>query len=344
MADLLRDSPDWLRWTYPRLYACLVRYLPSFWALLYYTLDHWWMFRTVQLVRQRWNWLMARRFLDWVRSKQPDVIVVTHFFPADVVAAAKRRGWLSARLIVVVTDLFPHRFWLVPEANAVVVGSHQTQAVCLRRGIQHDRLHLLGIPVRAGFHAPEERTVVVHKLGLEPSRLTLLIVGGGMGVGPIKELTKRFAALEATRPNHLQLLVVCGHNRRLQAHLERLRKASAMPIRIFGFVETIAELMQGSDVMVTKAGGLTVMEALALGLPMIFIGTIPGQERFNAHYVASQGAGVIARGLEDAIHAVLRLFDDPSQRKAMQAKALALGRPHAAQELVERLIIPYVRG
>jgi len=134
--DLLQDSPWWLQWAYPRIYKWFVRYIPSFWAIAYYVLDHPWVFRIVQPWRRRWNWLVARRFVRWVKSVQPDVVVATHFFPADVVAAAKQAGWLTSRLIVVLTDLFPHRLWLAPGAEAVVGGADQTKLICQARGIE----------------------------------------------------------------------------------------------------------------------------------------------------------------------------------------------------------------
>jgi processive 1,2-diacylglycerol beta-glucosyltransferase len=112
-----------------------------------------------------------------------------------------------------------------------------------------------------------------------------------------------------------------------------------MPLRLFGFVETMHELMQASDLLVTKAGGLTVMEALALGLPMVFCGTIPGQERPNADYVVQHGAGVMAKDAKDVIDTVLRLLDAPHELASMRSRAMALSRPRAAEELVERLIV-----
>jgi processive 1,2-diacylglycerol beta-glucosyltransferase len=286
---------------------------------------------------------MARRFISWVQALEPDVAVATHFFPADVLDAARRTGKLRSGLIVAITDLFPHRVWLVPRASAFVLGSPQTKALCQHRGVEEARLHVLGIPVGAKFAEPADRAQLARQLGLDPSRRTMLIAGGGMGVGPIGELVRQFVSLETTRPCQVQLLVVCGHARKLRQRLERMRAVSAMPMRVFGFVETMHELMRVSDLLVTKAGGLTVMEALSVGLPMIFCGTIPGQERLNAEYVIQHAGGVNAREPSAVTSIVLRLLDDPTQLEAMRANARALGRPHAAQELVERLIIPHAR-
>lgn len=281
---------------------------------------------------------MAKRFVRRVLAERPDVVLATHFFSADVLAAARRAGSLPCRLIVVITDLFPHRLWLVPEADAVVVGSPETDTLCRSRGIAPDRLHQLGIPIAEGFRRLEDRAGLRQSLGLDPSRRTLLVASGGKGFGPVERLVHQVRRLETIRPNALQMLVVCGDNPPLVRRIQRACRGSRMPVQVFGFVETMHELMQASDVLVTKAGGLTVMEALAVGLPMVLCGTIPGQERFNADYVVRHGAGVAAHRPDDAAGRVLHLLDHPGQLAAMRAQAISLGRPQAAADIVEKLI------
>ena len=337
--DLLAFAPGWLRWWYPRLYAFLVGSCPSLWALGYYATDHPWVFRLCQPARRCWNALMARRVMAWARAKQPDVIITTHFFPADVFAAARRAGQLACRVIVVITDLFPHRLWLTAGADAIVVGSQETQRLCQRRGIPEGRLHALGIPIQPACVSVEDRPRIARRLGLDPLRRTILVASGGMGLGPLHQLVRRFAARETAHPRQLQLLVVCGENERLRRQLQRFSARSAMPVHVFGFVDTMHELMAVSDLLITKAGGMTIMEALAMGLPMIFYGVIPGQERFNAEYVVQRHAGVMASNAQEVVDVVLRLFEHPQQREAMQACAASLGRRQAAADIVERLVV-----
>ena len=335
--DLLTHAPWWVRWAYPTFYRLLVGYLPWCWALGYDALDHPWVFRACQPLRRCWNALMAGRFLRWVRSRQPDVVIATHFFPAEVLGAAHQAGRLSSRVIVVITDLFPHRLWLVPGADAVAVGSHETKALCQQRGVREDRLHVVGIPIGPGFGPSADRSLIASQLKLDPRRRTVLMVSGGMGLGPLHDLVRRVVALEATRPGQLQLLVVCGQNTRLMHQLQEVGAASAMPLRLFGFVDTsiMRELMGASDLLVTKGGGITIMEALATGLPMVFHGVIPGQEQFNAEYVVAGGAGVMTRRRDDVVGIILRVLDEPRQLEVMRAHAVALSKPQAAQQLIE---------
>ena len=342
--DLLAWVPAWLRWAYPKVYQCLVGFLPTLWAVGYYALDHPWVFRVVQRCRGLWNRAVTGRLIRWARQWQPDVVIATHFFPAEVFGHERQTGRLAARVIVVITDLFPHRLWLTAGADAIVVGSDKTKQLCQDRGIDGERLHVLGIPIGSQFCAAQDRSALARQWTLDPGRRTVLIVSGGMGLGPVARLVHRLVDAERARPGLLQLLVVCGENARLARRLRIRYAASAMPVRVFEFVQMMPQLMAVSDLLVTKAGGLTVMEALAMGLPMVLCGVIPGQERFNAEYVVGHGAAVLTPVVEAAVAATLRLAAGPQALEAMRARAIAVAQPRAAQDIVSRLVNPDVYG
>ena len=111
-----------------------------------------------------------------------------------------------------------------------------------------------------------------------------------------------------------------------------------MPARVLGFVDTMAELMGASHLVVAKAGGLTISEALARGLPLILYHVIPGQEAFNARHVAQRGAAVIAPRPGDVARAVRSCVEDPGRLEGLARAARALGRPQAADRIAEEVI------
>ena len=331
--DLLTAAPAWLRWAYPRLYAAFVRFLPVAWGWAYHVLDRPWPARFYQPWRRRWNQAMTRRFARRLEDERPDVVVTTHFFPTDVLAALRRSARLPARFLVVITDLFPHRLWLAPEADVVVVASERTRRTCETRGIPRDRLRVCGIPVGLRFSEPVDRPALRRQLGLDPSRQTLLLASGGMGYGPLEALVRTLLTVDQSVACRVQVLVVCGQNRALAERLTHRCAGAPFPVLIFGFVDTMPQLMQASDLLITKAGGLTVMEALTVGLPMVFCGTIPGQESFNAEYVVAHGAAVNASHPAEAVAQALQLFAQPQRVEAMRQKAKSLSRPHAAEDI-----------
>lgn len=339
--DFLEGLPTWLKRTYPQTYYLLVKYSLSLWAMGYALLDQPWGYRIIQPIRRIWNLWVARGFIQRLRENTPDIIITTHFFPADVISACKEAGWLKTPLVVVVTDRHPHRLWLARYADAIVVDTQQAAAVCQERGISPNRLHTLGIPIAKTFHeASIRRHEIQQHLTLDPQRFTILITGGGTAMGPFEQVVKALSHLEKTHPGAVQLLVVCGYAGLLVKHLSVFAKHSPMPMRIFGFVDTMPDLMSVSDLVVAKAGGLTVTEAIGCGLPLIFYHVIPGQERSNADYVLQHSAGILAKRPEDVYLAVKQYLSDPSVLERMRQAAKRLGRPQAAQDIVSQVILP----
>lgn len=335
--DCLALTPAWWRSGYPAFYEWMVRHAPGLWASGYWLLDQVWAAPVWRPIRRAWNRLIGSRFLRALRANPPDVVIATHFFPAELLASERRAGRLSSRLIVVVTDWFPHHLWLAPGADLVVAGSEVTADWCRRRGVPADRIAVLGIPVAEAFGRLGDREALRRELGLDPARRTVLVASGGMGVGPLEQIVRSLCEPGAAWGGRLQLLVVCGHNERLRQHLQAVALSVAVPMQVFGFVDTMPQLMQASDLMVSKAGGLAVAEASTVGLPLVLCGVIPGQEQFNAEVVVREGAAVLTTRAEDAVAQVVALLNHPARLELMRTCARRLGRPQAAQDIVERL-------
>jgi processive 1,2-diacylglycerol beta-glucosyltransferase len=337
--DVLEDGPGWLRAGYPALYLLLVRYASALWGAGYALLDHPLAFRMYQPLRRAWNMLVSRRFTAMLRERSPDVVVVTHFMPADIVVAAQERGWFRGALVVVVTDLHPHRFWLSNRAQTVVVATTAGADRAKDRGIAPDRLRVLGIPI-SGTQAIQDLQAVQRSFGLTVGRCTVLVTSGGTTVGPFEPMVKRLLALEQEAPGCLQLIVVCGHNEAARERLARAAATSAMPVTVLGFTDRMAEAMAASDLIVAKAGGLTVAEALGQGRPMVLYHAIPGQEQSNAELVCQHGAGVMAHGPRRVAQVVRELAQAPEVLRKMAEVARELGRPDAAHRIATEVVKP----
>lgn len=338
--DVLHDAPGWFHAGYNASYLFLVRHAPWVWKWSYQTLDRAAFYRIVQPLRRWWNFRWADRFVRRLRAMQPDAVLVTHFLPADLCAAGRQAGWLRGPLTVVVTDFHPHWFWISPGVDAVIAAVPESAAVLRERGVAPERVHVLGIPVGEAFHAAHDREALRRRFDLHPQRQTVLVTSGGTTVGQFEQVVDGLLALEHALPGRVQLLVVCGENDAVRERLAARAATLAMPMRVFGFVEFMAELMAVSDLVVSKAGGLTVSEALATGVPLVLYHIIPGQEQMNAHYLARHGAAVIAHEPEGVALAVTRVLQDPRQAQLMRAAAQALRRPDAADAIVTQVVKP----
>lgn len=221
-----------------------------------------------------------------VQTEKPDLVVSVHPLCHRAAVRVLRRAGLRTPVVVLITDLMDvHLSWLEPEAAFFIAPTAQVTQQLIGSGFPSDRIHCAGLPVHQDFRAAGGDGFK-RSLGLDPDRPVVLLTGGGEGAGPLEEAT--LTAVEAL-PN-AQTVVVCGRNEKLRRRLV----ARQLPARILGFIENMARWVRACDVVVGKAGALTVVEAVAARRPLVIIDALPGQERGNLKYVLNAGIGVHA--------------------------------------------------
>jgi processive 1,2-diacylglycerol beta-glucosyltransferase len=220
-----------------------------------------------------------------VTELRPRAVIATHHLPLLVLARARRRGRLLAPLIGVVTDYGAHAVWAEPGADALCVAGGGALRDLLNHGIDPARTHVTGIPIRSAFdRIPDVRD---PRPG-EPVRV--LITSGGFSVGPIESIVRSFAGIAG-----VELTIVCGRAAALASASRELASRHGLTAEVLGFEDDMPARVAAAHVVVGKAGGLTVSEALAAGRPMVIAGAVPGNETINATLVETGGAGIIAR-------------------------------------------------
>ena len=338
LRDCLEGSAPWFRQTYTQGYLALVRNAPTLWGGLYGLTDLVGGSRCVRFLRRWGNVRQGRSLAQWLTDHRPAAVIATHFFPVEVVAALKRSGALHTRLVSVITDWLPHSFWLAPEVDQYAVASEATRRALITRGVDAARITVTGIPIDERFATPLDRQSTAARLGLDPSRFTVLIGSGGFGLGPVEGLVKVFARV----PQPCQLLVVAGRHERLRLSVEALRPAIPHPMMVYGFIHNMDELMAVSDVLISKPGGLTCAEAMARRVPLVAVSPIPGQESRNSEVLVQEGAAVRLSRMAELPSWVARLHD-PTWYAKMAHAAERLGKPHAARDVL-RLALELAHG
>jgi len=317
---------------YNDAYIALVRRTPGLMGLLYDRADQPWRHLSRRLALDRLNTGPMIRLL---RRVQPDLCVATHFLPAEIIAWLKDKRKIRARHVIVVTDFDVHAMWLCRTVDRYCVAVDEAAEYLARIGVPRQALRVTGIPIDPVFAEPKSRREARRRLGLDPDRATLLVSAGGYGVGPIERLVADLLALG--RP--WQIVAVAGRAEQVRERLTVLaRRATklrdaATRLHVVGFTDAMDEWMAAADLLVGKAGGLTVSEALARGLPLAIIQPIPGQEERNADHLLESGAAVRCNNLPAAAWKIARLMDDPARLAQMGVAARAMARPHAASEI-----------
>lgn len=281
------------------------------------------------------NRLGIWRLLKMLNEMRPSVIVSTYPVASGMISILKGQGLLDIPLITAITDYSAHSYWVYPHTDAYLVGSEGVRQGLEQMGVNRDRISVTGIPVDPKFSVDYNRVVLRQKYGMEPNIPTVLITGGGYGMIGKGECV--FEALEEL-PVQLQIIVVCGHNERLHQHLDRKLAHSKHNVLLLGYVDHIEELMAISDFMVTKPGGLTVSEAIAMNLPMLVYPSIGGQEHDNTQYLIETKTALLAEDAEDLCRKATRMLTDRNMLSALRNHAKQLQRKHSAFDAVEVIL------
>lgn len=230
------------------------------------------------------------KLLKYIERFDPQIVIHTFPTSAGAIEELKREHKLDIPSITVITDYTLHRQWIHESTDMYLVGSSIVRDLLIREGVLEEKIRTTGIPIRQEFYKQRNRAHLIQEFGLDPRIPTILVSGGAYGVSNhIHNLCKRlFEAKE-----NVQVIVVCGRNKRLYDHMTELAVGAKNKAIIFGFVERMADLMTVSDLMFTKSGGLTTSEGIMMELPMIFFKPIPGQELANAQYLERAGVAHI---------------------------------------------------
>lgn len=272
--------------------------------------------------------LAYRKLKKRVEAFRADAIVTTHFLPTNVVLT--RFGKKCPPVYVVVTDFDVHSAWINEEASGYFVGNEEVKWQLGRFGIPAERVHVTGIPIMPVFGRRRGRETVLRELGLVPRGPVILFMSGGFGMGGMEEVVESLLRL----PSEHHLIVVCGRNEKVRKNLEKLAPQADDRLRVHGFVTNVHDLMEAADVLITKAGGLSVSEGLARAVPMVVVMPVPGQEERNTDYLLERGAALKAKGPETLDFKVQELLEAPDRLAKMKRAAESIARPDAARDIV----------
>jgi len=328
--DLLALVPRDFRKLYGEQYIKLVDRLPQLWSYLYAKTDRPSRDSLLGKLKRAAEKVNTRRLQAEIARLRPEVILCTHFLPAELLSRQKAKGVDLPPLWVQVTDFDVHALWVHPHVDRYCVASDEVAFRLADRGIPRAKISVTGIPVMPQFSVPLERRACAAELGIEPDRFTVALMAGGAGVGAPDQLAARL--LRAS--DELQLVALAGRNGELLSRLKKLARAHPRQLFPLGFTNAVERVMSAADLVITKPGGLTVSECLARHKPMLLVSPIPGQEERNADYLLEAGAALKAADAATLEFKLAQLLADPARLRAMGKAAHRTGRPHAAQDVI----------
>jgi processive 1,2-diacylglycerol beta-glucosyltransferase len=334
-------------------YVKLVERAPELWGMLFGKTDNPRVARRLGKLRRAFPSNSRKKFARHLKQFKPDAVLCTHYLPLETLgllrqksvaavydrrtstppemATLTERRYKPPFVVSIVTDFEAHALWMDACVDLYCVAAEETRARLVARGATAANAVATGIPIAAKFLSKPDPRAVRKNYGLRDDQPVLLVLGGGFGMGPVAEILTELDKV----PGQFQTLVVTGRNEELRRKLATQTRRH--PTHVLGYSTNMHELMAVADLIITKPGGLTTSEALALGKPLFILNPIPGQEAANSDFLLERGAAAKVNRVEDLPFRIEKLLG--SKKLAEMAKAAkSLGRPQAAQAVCQEVL------
>lgn len=287
-----------------RAYKQIIKTCPSLWKKIYHDLTkpnqavpYWLQFMIYHLFHRN-----IEKVLDQI---QPDLVICTHPFSSSTLSRLKQTGY-PVSLCTVITDFHAHRVWVQHEVDLYIVLNDEVRRQLIDMGIQEHRIAVAGIPIKSCFWEKKKKPEARTKLNLK-NMPTVMVMGGGLGLGGISDLAHTLSKWK----DRVQLIICTGYNHSLRISLERNNRFQHPHIIITGFVDHIDELLDAADLLISKPGGLTCLEALSKGVPMLMYKPIPGHEEYNSDHLAKHQLAIRIHDLQEVDRWIEKLLFFP---------------------------------
>lgn len=321
---------DFLRFTSPTLgpwveqmYYAMTKHTPSVYKLLYKLADH-----PNSPVKKSEIYIGLSKYKELLKEYHPDAIISTHFFPAVVTSYLYPFFQIPNSLVL--TDYTAHHIFVNSNTDLFFAGDEVVAGELKEFGAEESRIRVTGIPVRSCFaKVPDQRAIRI-KLELDPDLPVILIMSGGNAIGPLVDVLETLGRLT----EKFQVIAIAGHNQRSYLELQQVFATLDLRGRILGYIDNIHEYMAAADLLISKAGGLTVAEALAMRLPMLIIRPTPGQEDGNTLFLTKAGAALHLKSTAELEPVVGELLREPAKIVTMKNNAARIARPNATEAIL----------
>lgn len=272
--------------------------------------------------------LVSHKLREFIDDYAPDLIIGTHSYACMVMTYLKQRGHISCPTIGIVTDFTVHPFWESTNIDYYVTADSLLDNQMRKKGIPREKILPTGIPINPKFHRRIDKLAAREMLKID-NRRTILMMMGSMGFGNLEKQLEAIDALEMD----FQVLCVCGRNEKMKKEIDR--RTWNRKIITYGFVDNVDVLMDASDCIITKPGGLTTSELLAKGLPAVIMNPIPGQEDRNMEFLVNNGAAIAATETFGVDEALFELFSHSWRLRLLKLSVRRLGKPNSTTNLCD---------
>ena len=287
----------------------------------------------------------AKNAAEYLKEKDFDLLVATHFQNIHALAIAKKKANLNTPLVGITTDPFDaNAMWAQPNVDEMIVSSDIAKNKLIRHGVAAEKISIFGYPLGKQFiEIDKSKAEAREELGLEPKQLTILQSAGGEGIGGQLEGFVE-AVLEADLD--IQYIIACGRNTDLQNKLIEKAKQYNGKTKILaqGFINNMATWITASDLILGKAGAASTFEPLALGRPIFHTSYASFNEKTNIDWCLEQGIGKYIPEPRQLVEVLQKYLANKSELSSLEEKIAALNIKPGTLDIAKHLVETYLRS
>lgn len=316
-------------------YKIMAKEMPYAWGALYKLSDKGPIFHISNFN----NKIMSIKLYELFKNYNPDVVISTHPFSSQMTAWLKATKKINCKLANIMTDFAPQNQWLVGHKymDYIFVSHEGMKKKIAKKGIDENKIFATGIPLSSKFLQNFDKNEIKKSFNLDLNKKTILFFGGGeFGLG--KDATiKILKAFINNLKDEYQMVLIAGRNQKMFEKFTTIviKNQIEDKIKILSYTNQVPELMNISDLVITKPGGLTTTESLASGLPIIIINPIPGQEEENANFLVNSGVGFWIKKPDKAEMYVSEILGDSQKLKRMKIKSKIMAKKNSTQSICD---------
>ncbi len=314
--------------TSKKMYEINTKHLPALYKWMYVSTDitH----TPIRLANLLSYPLRQSHLKKILASHHPDLIISNYPIWQYLAFQISKKNFPHVEFATLVTDsISVHSSWVIPDSDFYIVANEPTASSLHTLGVQNDKIHALGYPVHESFtHDHLSHQSILTDINIPKNRKIILFSASALRASYVRRVC---TAITAQYPDHA-LVVVTGRDAELHRQIADSHFWSAPHSYLLGWTNTMPDLIKASDIVITKAGGSTVMECIAAQKPLIINKIIPGQEEGNAELVERYQLGHIARKSSEIITAISEIYKDYG---SYQNRIAQLSKPDAAQAIIE---------
>ncbi len=308
-------------------YESWVKFTPSLYKLLYESTNT--RVPLIKLLNQVNYPFVLTKLTKFFQEKNPDLVISTYPVWSYLASEIRKKTNKNAKFVSVITDSITiHNSWVIADNDYLLVANNDTATSIHKLGVPYEKIKVLGYPVRLDFIQKTDREKFLEEIGLNPKKFTVLFL-------PTSQQQRKNIRIinSLTENNKYNVIVITGRDSKLRPKLEKY--GNKTNVKIFGWTDQMPTFIKSCDLVITKAGGSTVMECVAAGKPIIITSIIPGQEAGNAELIQRYHLGVIAEPAQKDIAGDVEFIR--KNYTAFTRKIAKMSRPQAALDIADFL-------